>query len=241
MCTVTFVPVKGGALITSNRDEKNVRKPALPPAVYEHDGAFITYPKDTQAGGTWIALKDNGDAAVLLNGAFIKHTARPPYAQSRGLVLLDVLKQQRPVHAFLRLALNNIEPFTVILFIEQVLTECRWDGQDKHVKYLAASGAHIWSSATLYNDAVITKRKGWFNSWLAEHSHATVDDVMYFHRFGGDGDKNNDLLMQRENIYQTVSITTLELLPGSEKMIYNDLVKNTSTTKQINTKAQATL
>jgi len=233
MCTVTFVPVKGGALIASNRDEKNMRKPALPPAMYAHGTTNIMYPKDAQAGGTWIALKHNGDAAVLLNGAFTKHTAQPPYTQSRGLVLLEIFKQERPVQAFLHVPLNNIEPFTLILFIGRVLTECRWDGQEKHVKYLPASSAHIWSSATLYSHNIVAKREGWFNSWLAEHKDATIDELVNFHRFAGDGDKQNSLLMQRENVYQTVSITALALLPGREKMIYHDLVHNTSITQPI--------
>lgn len=241
MCTVTFVPVKGGALAASNRDEKNTRKPALPPAVYQHGDTRIMYPKDAQAGGTWIALKYNGDAAVLLNGAFTKHKAQPPYAKSRGIILLDVLNNKRPIQAFSHMPLNNIEPFTLILFVEQALTECRWDGREKHIKHLSAASAHIWSSATLYSDDVIVKREDWFNNWLAKHQDATINDLVGFHRFAGDGDKRNDLLMQRENIYQTVSITGLELMPGSEKMIYTDLVNNTCTTQQINAKAQAIL
>jgi hypothetical protein len=30
----------------------------------------ITYPKDADAGGTWIAKHENGNAVVLLNGGF---------------------------------------------------------------------------------------------------------------------------------------------------------------------------
>lgn len=240
MCTVTFIPVKGGALIASNRDEKNMRKPALPPDVYMHGITQLTYPKDAQAGGTWIAMKQNGDAAVLLNGAFTKHIPQPPYAKSRGVILIDIFKDNLPAQAFLRLQLNNIEPFTLLLFVKGVLTECRWDGEMKHIKQLSALSAHIWSSATLYSDEVVAKRENWFKHWLNKGAAITTDSLVNFHHFAGDGDKQNDLLMKRGDIYQTVSVTVLELLPGHEKMIYHDIVQNTSTTHTINNYTHAT-
>jgi len=84
MCTVSFIPVGGKLFISSNRDEKRSRKIALPPAQYEYNELKFVFPKDADAGGTWIAVKENGDAAVLLNGAFINHIAEPPYRKSRG-------------------------------------------------------------------------------------------------------------------------------------------------------------
>lgn len=224
MCTVTFVPFKNGALIASNRDEKNIRKPALQPTAYMHGAAEIYYPKDTQAGGTWIAFKRNGDAAVLLNGAFKKHTANPPYLKSRGIVLLHIFENKRPVQTFLEMQLKGIEPFTLILFIEQVLAECRWDGNIKHIKYLPVTQPHIWSSATLYSADVIAKREDWFKKWLAGQNDISAHGLYYFHQFGGDGDERNDLVMQRENVYKTVSITVLDLQPGKCHFNYYDLI-----------------
>lgn len=237
MCTVTFVPVKGGALLASNRDEKNMRKPALPPSAYPYGTTEIVYPRDAQAGGTWIAMKENGDAAILLNGALKKHVPQPPYARSRGIVLIDILKDDRPVEAFLRTGLENIEPFTLILFIKQALTECRWDGREKQIKHLSPARPHIWSSSTLYSDDIVLRRESWFKNWLGKNANPTVEDIFNFHRFGGDGDKQNDLIMKRDNAYQTVSITVLELIRGSEKMIYHDLLNDLCATQQINTYA----
>ena len=134
MCTVSFIPVDDKFFITSNRDEKLNRKTALSPSIHEYKGVKFLFPKDTDAGGTWIAMKENGDAAVLLNGAFINHTAEPHYRKSRGLILLDILADEMPSTAFSKIDLKNIEPFTMILFQNKSLFEFRWDGVEKFGK-----------------------------------------------------------------------------------------------------------
>src|SRR3954453_15845460 len=107
MCTVTFIPLKDRVILTSNRDEKYSRRQALPPQQFTHNGGTIIYPKDADAGGTWIALNEDGNAAVLLNGAFVKHVAMPPYKQSRWQVLLDLIQTDRPVRSFVRANLSG--------------------------------------------------------------------------------------------------------------------------------------
>jgi Transport and Golgi organisation 2 len=75
MCTVTYIPSLKGVHITSNRDERHDRGAALEPEKYgDVNGRQLLYPKDIEGGGSWITLKDNGDAAVLLNGAIVPHT-----------------------------------------------------------------------------------------------------------------------------------------------------------------------
>jgi hypothetical protein len=234
MCTVTFVPVKQGCLITSNRDEKIVRKAAQPPRLYRHGTGAIVYPKDADAGGTWIAMKQNGDAAVLLNGGFKKHIANPPYRKSRGLVFIDIVEQEMPVEAFTLIHLDNIEPFTLILFVDSLLFECRWDGKNKHIRPLQHNRPHIWSSATLYEGAVIKKREQWFDEWLVKNAAPTPGDILNFHRFGGDGDARNDINMNRDGIYFTVSITVMHLTKHKSSMHYLDMRNNKTITSQVN-------
>jgi uncharacterized protein with NRDE domain len=92
MCTVTFIPAADGVYLTSNRDERLTRPDALFPFRAAQEGQELIYPKDAEAGGSWIALKSAGDAAVLLNGAFAKHQLQPAYRRSRGLVFLDIVR-----------------------------------------------------------------------------------------------------------------------------------------------------
>lgn len=227
MCTVTFIPGKDKVFITSNRDEKLSRKQALSPSLYIHKGWKMVFPKDAEANGTWIALKENGDAAVLLNGAFIKHHSQPPYRESRGMIFLDMLASKYPSYTFSKIDLSGIEPFTVILYERRSLYQFRWNGTEKFCKQLPASRPHIWSSATLYDGLVIRKREQWFAAFLNRNSFPTQQDILSFHRFSGDGDTNNDLLMNREGIYSTVSITSILLTDGRGSMKYLD-VKNGS-------------
>ena len=93
MCTVTFIPAKDRIYLTSNRDEKHWRTAALPPAAYEFDSGKMLFPKDGDAGGTWVAAHENGNAIVFLNGGLVAHVPNPPYRKSRGLILLDLLNR----------------------------------------------------------------------------------------------------------------------------------------------------
>jgi hypothetical protein len=227
MCTVTFIPARDNFFITSNRDEKNSRRRAIRPSVYNHNGWNLIYPKDAEAGGTWIAVKENGDTAVLLNGAFICHKPEPPYRKSRGHLFLEVLSADYPAWTFSKIELLGIEPFTLIIFESNSLYEFRWDGIEKYCKQLSSSRPHIWSSATLYDGLVIKKREQWFAKFLNQTPNPTQHDIFNFHQSGGDGDSANDLLMERDGIYSTVSITGILLNADRGVMKYFD-VKNNS-------------
>ncbi|HEX9509487.1 MAG TPA: NRDE family protein [Puia sp.] len=128
MCTVTFIPAKDGYYITSNRDEKISRKPAIPPREYLIHGKTMIFPKDADGGGTWIALNCIGNAGVLLNGAFKKHIPALMYRRSRGLILLEIMASDDPIKQFLELNLMKIEPFTLITLNQGGLFELLWDG-----------------------------------------------------------------------------------------------------------------
>jgi hypothetical protein len=229
MCTVSFIPAKDKIFITSNRDEKYTRQAAIAPTLYNYKGCKLIFPKDADKGGTWIAMKENGDAGVLLNGAFLRHLSAPGYRMSRGVLFLDVLSAERPSREFQRVKLDGIEPFTMILLENACLYEFRWDGAERYCKQLPASRPHIWSSATLYDGLVIKKREQWFASFLNQHSNPTRKDILDFHRFSGDGDVKNDLLMERDGVYSTVSITSMLLTKNRGSMQYLDLRKNKST------------
>lgn len=228
MCTVTFIPARGNFFITSNRDEKNNRKKAIGPALYKHNGCNLIFPKDAAAGGTWVAMKENGDAAVLLNGAFICHTPQPPYRRSRGLIFLEVFATERPSRTFSKTDLSGIEPFTIILFEKSCLYEFRWDGNERYCRQLPTNRPHIWSSATLYDGLVARKREHWFAVFLNSNPQPTQQDILNFHRFSGDGDSHTDLLMERDGIYSTVSITGILLNEDRGVMKYLDIKDNSN-------------
>lgn len=233
MCTVTYIPVNGKYFISSNRDEKNNRSQAVPPAVYKFNNKILIFPKDADAGGSWIALHENGNAAVLLNGAFEKHEPLPPYKKSRGLILLNIISGERPVRFFHQIDLLQIEPFTLVILDNTNLYECRWDGHKKHCQQLKKHRPYIWSSVTLYDKEIVKKREQWFANFLNNNPHPTQKDILEFHQFTGDGDNNNDLVMDREGVFATVSITSMLLTAERGSMKYLDLKNNSTHEKKI--------
>jgi uncharacterized protein with NRDE domain len=226
MCTVTFVPTGDRLYITSNRDEKNWRPSAAAPAITEFPSGHILFPKDPHAGGTWNAAHENGNALVFLNGGFVAHSPQPPYRKSRGLILLDLLDSSSPINSFMAINLNNIEPFTAVLWEDKLLFECRWDGKRKHQRDLNGEKPYIWSSVTLYDETVINKRRSWFDEWLNRNAHPDGEAIMHFHQFTGDGDQQNDLLMNRNGKVGTVSVTQLQLSSSDTLMQYLDLQRS---------------
>jgi hypothetical protein len=224
MCTVTFIPYNDSVFITSNRDEKKRRLPAMPPQEYDFPSGKQYYPRDANAGGTWFAQHENGNAVVLLNGAFACHEPKPPYRKSRGLIVIELLQHDSPFDLFRSIGLEDIEPFTLIIWEDSNLFECRWDGERRHAKMLDKTLPYIWSSATLYDKASVAKRELWFEEWLDTQSSFTQNKILDFHRFAGDGDSRNDLNMNRDAKVFTVSITSVEITDNKAQITYLDLL-----------------
>ena len=168
-------------------------------------------------------MKNNGHAAVLLNGAFENHIAAPPYRKSRGLVFLEIIADTFPVKKFADIFLNNIEPFTLILFGDGKLYESRWNGTNKFITELDSNTPHIWSSATLYDAGTIKKRAQWFTDWLVKNPYPSQQQVLFFHQFAGDGDSANSLHINRKGIMLTVSVTSMSMQNDKAVMRYLDL------------------
>lgn len=237
MCTVTFIREKEHFYITSSRDEKIQRGKAVPPTSYPVGAADLLFPKDADAGGTWIALKNVSTAAVLLNGGFFSHLPAPPYRRSRGLILLDILAAGDPEGCFTEINLDGIEPFTLILLQQFKLYECRWDGREKYKTLLDARQNYIWSSATLYNESTQQRRVNWFANWQIANPHPDTEDILHFHRFAGDGDLQNNVQMNRDGQLLTLSITAIQLSGEWASMHYLDLNDGSIFSQQINASA----
>lgn len=234
MCTVTYIPHKDKIFLTSNRDEKHSRADAIAPKGYAFSTGKIFFPKDAQANGTWIALHENGNAMVLLNGGFQKHELVYPYRKSRGLVFLDVMDSEWLLDKYKTIVLENIEPFTLVMYREGELYECRWDGTKKYITEKDTAVPHIWSSVTLYDEETTERRKKWFEQFLQRNAAPEMDDIFHFHHFGGEGDETNDIRMNRDGFLYTVSITGIKLDAEKAFLKYIDLKNEQSYTSSFN-------
>jgi uncharacterized protein with NRDE domain len=235
MCTVSFVRVKEAIIITSNRDEHIQRENAAAPSFHQLQQKKMIFPKDTRAGGTWFAAGENGVVAVLLNGAFKKHIAQPPYRKSRGLVLLEIAAADEPLSFFKTLNLNQIEPFTIVLYQPGLLYELRWDGNDKHQNMLDITCNYIWSSATLYTDEVIEHRKNLFEQFTRANAAITSSSIHDFHA-SNNGDAENGFVISRQTGMKTFSITQAVIQDNELNFSHTDLLqqKHYTETIQIN-------
>ena len=223
MCTVTYLPDEGGYILTHNRDEAPKRSPQH--LTLEND---MLFPRDTGAGGTWIAVHRQGLTACLLNGAFVKHRHEPPYRRSRGLVLLDFFSSNDPDTFWKNYDFAGIEPFTLLFFAEGVVGEGRWDGVRKYLRYLDPGDSHFWCSATLYPPDMQAKRETVFRNWLENLGHnPSPTDLLRLHHTGSVGDPQNDYVMNRQERVRTVSIAQVVCGRKQRRLRYEALVSGT--------------
>lgn len=222
MCTVTYIPQGLGYYLTSNRDEHFKRPPAVLPEKNQYKEEGIWYPKDGGAGGSWIALKQDGTSAVLLNGAFEKHIKLPSYKLSRGLIFLSIIKQQDLLSGFMNENLEEIEPFTLILKTQLGLYECIWDGKQKYQQEKDPTTAHIWSSCTLYHKEVRNKREAYFQNWLKLKSPINSSLIAALHQSKPFADDSENFMMKRLDGISTVSITSFKVDSGLVEINYLD-------------------
>lgn len=226
MCTVTYLPLNNGFLLTSNRDERLSRPLAVPPAKYISGALELVYPKDTLANGTWIASSNKQRTICLLNGGIEPHIPEPPYRMSRGLVVLDFFKSKSIEAFYNSYDLEGIEPFTLVVLEFGNLYELRWTGTEKLFKKLDELMPHIWSSVTLYTPETISLREKWFADFLDNNPHYTQDDIFQFHLFAGEGDSATDIRMSRMGLVKTVSVTSVLFKEDIHTMQYFDLSGN---------------
>ncbi len=223
MCTVSIVPIVGGLVLTSSRDEQKAR-PTLAPQYYEQGARRLWYPKDQQAGGTWLALEEGtGKAACLLNGAFEAHVREASYRKSRGQLLLEYFDFEGPWHFQEQVDLSHIEPFTLLMlnFHANKLAELRWDGTHKHYSEVDTTRPRIWSSATLYTALEREARERWFDEWLEKNDW---ERIIEFHLGKSGEDPAFDIRMLRPGGLQTVSISQVCFRGVDVKLFYQDLL-----------------
>lgn len=224
MCTVTFIPKSNNDFIlTSNRDEAPGRETFLP-EIYEEEGVRLLYPKDAVAGGTWIGLSEKKRVITLMNGGFVAHQRKPYYRRSRGLVVKDLLKSNDLKVEIENYNFNDIEPFTAVLVEwknEVQLFQLVWDGTNYHYSEEPLA-PKIWSSSPLYPENLKNRREQWFSEFLLNTPKPSEAQILHFHKTAGEGDLNDDLIMDRGFI-KTKSITQVSKKEDIVEMRYEDL------------------
>ena len=231
MCTVSYIQNAGSIVLTSNRDEHVDRPLALPPQPFLHGTHTLYYPKDPKGNGTWFCVNDHQEALVLLNGAAQKHVPQPPYRQSRGLIVLELFQTRPVLEHWGQIDLTRIEPFTLVYCTAHRLVQLHWVGVKKTTVPLDEKKPHIWSSSTLYSDAIRAERETWFNLFLQQkNNHPNNLDMLQFHTGTRLEDAENGLIINRNAIMRTKSITQCTFSGSGVQFKHCDLIAETNHT-----------
>ena len=223
MCTVSFVFADRKTIITSNRDEKVLRPSAIEPQKYLINHKNIYFPKDQKAGGTWYAVSENGTVLVLLNGAEEKHQLKSFYRKSRGLIVLEIISSDNQIDYWDSLDLSDIEPFTLVLFQDSKLYQLRWNGIAKETLPLNVFQNHIWSSSTLYSKDIRDKRTNWFREFLEDKPQINEQELFNFHRYTEEENQEHGLVINRNDLMKTLSITQTVIEENKVVLLHHDL------------------
>ncbi|WP_445722478.1 NRDE family protein [Flavobacterium sp.] len=224
MCTVTYVPLKDGACLTSNRDEKVAREKAIPPTEYFINNKKVIFPKDPKAGGTWFAY-DEKNIIILLNGAEEKHITKNKYQKSRGLIVIDLITSETILDVWKTINLDGIEPFTIVYFNGEELYQLQWNELEKSTISLNPKKNYIWSSSTLYEKETRDERELWFHEYILKNQeNISPESLLNFHQFTESDNKEFGLQINRNNSLKTISITQCVLVQNKILSKYIDLM-----------------
>ena len=203
MCTVSYVPVKNGYILTSNRDEDPGRETLSPEKIVLSEHHKAVAPRDQLKGGSWIALDSAGRAACLLNGAFGRHKRQPSYIRSRGYYVLEALRAGDFESFSKEIPLEGTEPFTLLMIGRGSILKLLWDGKRRYHWQLPHDTMHLWSSPTLYTAKQHGEKENYFKENAGRHA-LTPAGLLSIHGRG----TTTPFILERPGV-RTVSITQL--------------------------------
>jgi uncharacterized protein with NRDE domain len=226
MCTVSFVYANDSFLLTSNRDEKITRPSAIEPKIYQTESKKIIYPKDAKAGGTWFVVDEFGNAIILLNGGKTKHIAKEKYRLSRGVIVLELMASNAIVSTWKTIDLTDIEPFTLLVLEDKQPFQLQWSGEEKFTDKLEINQTYIWSSSTLYAPDIQKQRADWFAKYMNDNKEISAEKMKFFHKNTAPKDDKNGLIINRNNLYKTLSVTQAVISGNSVFVHHSDLIQD---------------
>lgn len=221
MCTVSYFPKNDTAIVTANRDEAPARNSDGLSVHCNDEGTEFLIAKEPLHGSTNLAI-GKGYTTVLLNGAFLPHIRKPSYLKSRGFIVLESLNLAS-LDKISKDYLEGVEPFTLLRFGDH-LEEVRWDEYKVHFRTHDPKKPLLVASAKLYSRKALENRQKWFDELLGSDS-IDSQSLWDFHVNGGDGDPENDMVMNRYGIVRTVSVSQVASSRTRNLVKHFDLIK----------------
>jgi hypothetical protein len=142
--------------------------------------------------------------------------------------VLELIGETSPLEMWKTIDLDNVEPFTLVLFEDQKLYQLRWNEIEKTTLELDVTQNHIWSSSTLYSKEIREKRANWFYNFLDAKSEVNEAELFNFHRYTEEENTVHGLVINRNDALKTLSITQAVVEKNKVQMTHYDLMKNDS-------------
>ena len=226
MCTVSAVPVPGGARLVCNRDEQRSRPAAVPPRWFSLAERHAVYPVDPISGGTWIAANDAGLVLILLNRSATSSRGRLAPPRSRGTIVPALIGHDRLVAAFAaasELRPNHFDPFQLVGVHGTSVAVATSDGHRLMKTFMRLEQPLMWTSSSLGDALVERPRRGLFDYLVADASVAERPAAqMRFHRHRWARSPELSVLMSRSDA-RTVSRTVIDSYRDRVEMRYEAL------------------
>ena len=215
MCTVTFIPGRGGYILGMNRDEKRSRAKGLPPRERRIRGQRVVHPSEP-GGGTWIGLNDSGVTLALINWYSVSRRVTGK-ALSRGDIIPAISTAESPGLvdvALSSLPIRHTNPFRLIGIFptSRTIVEWRWD-LTKLERQEHRWQNQQWISSGFNEPIAQTIRSCTFERFQAQASSGTARWLKRLHSSHSPESGPFSTCMHR-NDAATVSFTQIFVSPG---------------------------
>ncbi len=203
-----------------NRDEAWQRQEqGMQKILGEH--CVVKYPKDGQAGGTWVGANDFGIAMALLN-----RYQDPQHIdkRSRGLIIPEALinaNMNAVKQHLLALDFSVYNPFDLVIASVDYCWQIQWTGADMTYFDIKPTPWFFITSTSVDLEQVTEYRLQHFNRWLALNK--SVDHVLEDVHLWQSCNQSYSICMQR-SVSHTKSISQIELGKGSTtRFVYSPI------------------
>ena len=184
MCTVSVVPHDQGFRLISNRDERETRPDAVPPARHVLASRAAVYPTDPQGGGTWIGSNDAELVLAILNRSRTIGSTRVGAFSSRGLIIPSLLDLERLGDVIETAALVDatfFEPFQLLALQRRDAAVLTSDGRRLSARHLTLDRPFVLSSSSLGDELVEPPRRRLFEEMVVQATDGWLQGQRRFH------------------------------------------------------------
>lgn len=178
MCTVLLhldPEASWPVLLATNRDELDSRS-FRPPGRHWPNFPDVRGGRDDTAGGTWMAVRDDGFAAIVLNRPMTLGPA--PGLASRGQLPLLALTHPSPgaaAHAIAHEATSRWRPCNLVLVSRNEALSVTLRGDTPPLVEPIPAGRHVFAAGAR-NDPRFARIRGVFPDWWAAPLPARITD-----------------------------------------------------------------